>query len=341
MKRVFMGVLLFFIILVLVFGVGDSKKETIRVGYFPNITHGQALVGMSDGSFQKELGKGIDIKTFIFNAGPSVIEAMMSGQLDLAYVGPNPAINGFIKTKGALLRIIAGAASGGAGLVVRQELGVIKIEQLNGLKIASPQLGNTQDVSLRYFLKANGLKLREQGGAVEVIPIPNPDQLLMFMKKQIDGAWTVEPWVSRLIVEAGGNLLLDERSIWRDQKFVTANIIVSQKFLHQRSNIVKKWLKAHVVLTRRLNDNPDLAEKLVNAEIKKITGKPLPDEVIKQAFSRFELTYDPLQSSLIESANHAFELGFLGKKQLDLSKIYDLKLLNQVLEELKLAKVKE
>lgn len=339
MKKRWSGV--FFLICLLVSGgIGIAKKEVIRVGYFPNITHAQALVGMANGTFQKELGN-IEIKPYIFNAGPSVIEAMMSGQLDLAYIGPNPAINGYIKTNGTLLKIIAGAASGGAGLVVRSDLNIKKYEQLKGLKLATPQLGNTQDVSLRYFLKKNGLRPLEQGGTVEVIPIANPDQLLLFMKKEIAGAWTVEPWVSRLIMEAHGALLVDERDTWPNGKFVTANIIVTQKFLKERPAIVKKWLKAHVDLTRRLNNNLNEAQKLVNAEIEKLTGKPLPDEILTQAFQRFELTYDPLAATMFESADHAYELGFLGKSKPDLKNIYDLKLLNQVLTAAKLPPIKE
>lgn len=315
------------------------KKEIIRIGFFPNITHAQAILGMADGTFQKYLGKEIEIKKFVFNAGPSVIEAMLARQLDLAYIGPNPAINGYLKTKGTLLKIIAGAASGGAGLVLRADLGINSVEQLEGLKIASPQIGNTQDVALRYFLKNNGFKLREQGGKVEAIPISNPDQLNLFLKKEIDGAWTVEPWVSRLVAEAGGVVFLDERSLWPEGKFVTAHIIVSQTYLKKYPAYVKKWLQAHVRMTQRINSDKAMAAKDLNRELKRLTGSYLPDQILTKAFNNLDLTYDPLPKSLYVSAERAHELGFLGRAKPDLSRIYDLRLLNEVLKELKLLPV--
>ena len=312
------------------------KKEIIRVGYFPNITHAQAVLGIADGTFQKYLGKEIEIKKYVFNAGPSVIEAMLARQLDLAYIGPNPAINGYLKTKGTLLKIIAGAASGGAALVLRSDLGIKDVKQLDGLKIASPQMGNTQDVALRYFLKNNGFKLREQGGSVAVLPISNPDQLNLFLKKEIDGAWTVEPWVSRLADEAGGVVFLDERSLWPEGKFVTAHIIASQTYLKKYPAHVKRWLQAHVQITQRINSNKAKAASSLNRELKRLTGSSLPDKIITQAFTNLDLTYDPLPKSLYVSAERAYDLGFLGKAKPNLSKIYDLNLLNEVLKELKL-----
>lgn len=315
------------------------KKEIIRVGYFPNITHAQAVLGIADGTFQKYLGKEIEIKKYVFNAGPSVIEAMLARQLDLAYIGPNPAINGYLKTKGGLLKIVAGAASGGAALVLRADLGVKHVKQLAGLKIASPQMGNTQDVALRYFLKNNGFKLREQGGNVTVLPISNPDQLNLFLKKEIDGAWTVEPWVSRLVEEAGGVVFLDERSLWPGGKFVTAHVIVSQTFLDKYPIYVKRWLRAHVEITRKINFDKIMAARGLNQELKRITGSSLPDKIITRAFSNLNLTYDPLPESLYLSAERAYQLGFLGKAKPDLSKIYDLHLLNEVLKELQLPTV--
>lgn len=334
MRWVWLGILA----LIILAGSNASALDNvkIRVGYFPNITHAQALIGMADGTFQKELGKKVAIQKFIFNAGPSVIEAMMARQLDIAYIGPNPAINGYIKTNGALLRIIAGASSGGAALVVRGDLDVKDIKQLAGGKIASPQMGNTQDVSLRYYLKKHGLKLLEEGGTTQVLPIANPDQLTLFQKKEIAAAWTVEPWVSRLVNETQGVVLVDERSLWPGGKFTTANIIVSQEFLKKYPQAVKKWLRAHVKLTLRINRDLNEAKRKVNQEICRITGQSLPEEIIDQAFSRFELTYDPLAASLLSSADHAYELGFLGKTKPNLEGIYDLRLLNEILAEMKL-----
>jgi len=316
--------------------IAHAEETRIRVGYFPNITHSQALVGMANGAFQKELGDNVKIDAKIFNAGPSVIEALFAGEIDLSYIGPNPAINGYVKSKGEALRIVAGATSGGAGLVVRDGSGIKTKDDFHGRKIASPQLGNTQDVALRGWLKDNGYKLKEKGGDVQVIPIANPDQLMLFAKKEIDAAWTVEPWVTRLIKEGNGRLFLDERAIWPNGDFVTAHIIVSKKFLDVHPDLVKKWIAAHVDVTTWINANQAEAKKIVNSEIKRLTGKALPEDVINDAFSRLKVTYDPIKDSLFNSARWAFEQGFLGEKMPDLSDIYDLRLLKEVLSEKKL-----
>ncbi len=331
----------FFVIFCSVFLVPPSvhsqtnpeKATVIRIGYFPNITHSQALVGVAKGTFQEKLGDNVTIVTYIFNAGPSVIEAMFANELDIAYIGPNPAINGYVKSKGMALKIVAGATSGGAGLVVRRDAGINTINDFHGRKIASPQIGNTQDVAVRGWLKAHGFVLKERGGNVEVIPIQNPDQLTLFLKKEIDAAWTVEPWVSRLINEGGGKLFLDEQSLWPNGEFVTANVIVSKKFLDTHRDLVKRFIAAHVELTIWINNNFAESKKIINDEIRKITGKALPVEVIDEAFSRMKVTYDPIKDSLLVSARLAFEQGFLGKGPPDLSQIYDLSILNEVLKE--------
>lgn len=322
-----------FLIVYSLFSPARAEKETIRVGYFPNITHSQAVVGMAQGVFQKTLGQDVAIDAKIFNAGPSVIEALFAGVLDLAYIGPNPAINGYIKSDGTALRIVAGATSGGAALVVRSDAGIREKKDFHNRKIASPQLGNTQDVSLRAWLKNNGFVLKEKGGDVTVVPIANPDQLTLFLKKEIDGAWTVEPWVSRLVYEGKGMVYLEESSLWEKGEYVTAQIIVSKKFLDDHPVLVKKWIRAHVELTRWINDNPRDAKMVMNAQIKKITGKALSDEVMDSAMGRLKVTYDPIKKSLFTSAQWAFQQGFLGDKNPDLSSIYDLRILNEVLEE--------
>ena len=320
------------IVAALFIGMADAA-EIIRVGYFPNITHSQAIIGMANSSFKKALGENIEIRPIIFNAGPSVIEALFAGELDLAYIGPNPAINGYVKSKGQALRIIAGATSGGAGLVIRKDSGISSINDFHGRKIASPQLGNTQDVALRAWLRTQGLTLAEQDGDVRVIPINNPDQLTLFLKKEIDAAWTVEPWVSRLIKEGNGTLFLDERTLWPKGEFVTAHVIVSTTFLKRNRDLVKSWIKTHVELTQWIKVHPSEAKQIINSELQKITGKRLPDGVLKDAFGRLSITYDPVAASLFQSAQWAFHEGFLGKTQPDLSGIYDLSLLNEVLKE--------
>ena len=305
----------------------------IRAGHFPNVTHAQGVIGQAKGWFEKALAPDARVEWKVFNAGPSVIEAIFSGALDLAYIGPNPAINGYVRSQGEALRIIAGATSGGAALVVRADAGIAKPEDFHGKKIASPQLGNTQDVALRAWLGAHGLRLRERGGDVHVIPVANPDQITLFLKKEIDGAWAPEPWASRLIQEANGRLFLDERDLWPGGQFVTTHLIVSAKFLRERRPLLKKWVRAHVELTDWINKNLPEAKRTLNQEIQKETGKALPVAVLEGSFSRLQVTYDPIRSSLFASARAAFEAGFLGRQRPDLSGIYDLSILNEVLQE--------
>ncbi len=311
----------------------QTTPVVIRAGHFPNITHSQGVIGQANGWFDKALAPQARVDWKIFNAGPSAIEALFAGAIDLTYIGPNPAINGYVRSQGEALRIVAGATSGGAGLVVRADSGIQKPEDFHGKKIASPQMGNTQDVALRGWLNSHGLKLREKGGDVQVIPIANPDQLTLFLKKEIDGAWAPEPWASRLIREANGRLFLDERELWPNGQFVTTHLIVSTKFLNAHRDLVKKWVKAHVELTEWINKNLPEAKRVLNNEIKKETGKALPQGVLDDSFSRLLVTYDPVRSSLFTSARWAFEAGFLGRTRPDLSGIYDLSVLNEVLKE--------
>lgn len=305
----------------------------VRAGHFPNLTHAQGVIGQANGWFDKALAPEARVEWKVFNAGPSAIEALFAGAIDLTYIGPNPAITGYVRSQGEALRIVAGATSGGAALVVRADSGIQRPEDFHGKKIASPQMGNTQDVALRAWLQAHGLKLREKGGDVQVIPIANPDQLTLFIKKEIDGAWAPEPWASRLIHEAGGRLFFDERDLWPNGQFVTTHLIVRTQFLRQHRGLVKRWVQAHVELTEWINRNLPEAKRVLNQEIKRETGKALPESVLDDSFSRLQVTYDPVRSSLFTSARWAFEAGFLGRTQPDLSGIYDLSILNEVLKE--------
>ena len=283
----------------------QNGPVVIRAGHFPNITHSQGVIGQANGWFDKALPPNARVEWKIFNAGPSAIEALYAGAIDLTYIGPNPAINGYVRSQGEALRIVCGATSGGAALVVRADSGIQKPEDFHGKKIASPQMGNTQDVTLRGWLNSHGLKLREKGGDVQVIPIANPDQLTLFLKKEIDGAWAPEPWASRLIREANGRLFFDERELWPNGQFVTTHLIVSTKFLKEHRDLVKKWVKAHVELTEWVNKNLPEAKRVLNEEIKKETGKALPQVVLDDSFSRLQITSDPIRSSLFTSARWA------------------------------------
>jgi NitT/TauT family transport system substrate-binding protein len=321
------------LLLVLFAAHGLLGQAVIRVGAFPNITHAQPMVGKANGWFDKALGPNVKIQWTSFNAGPSAIEALFAGAIDMAYVGPNPTIAGYVRSNGEALRVVAGAASGGVALVVRNDSGIQKPEDFRGKRIASPQLGNTQDVALRAWLKAHGLRTTDKGGDVQVMPMANPDQLTLFLKKELDGAWAPEPWATRLIREGNGRLFLDERDLWPQRAFIITNLIVSTKFLHEHPDLAKNWIRAHVEVTDWINGHLPESKKLLNAQIQKETGKALTPAVLDEAFTRLLVTYDPLRNSLVTSARAAYEAGFLGKQQPDLSSLYDLSPLNQVLAE--------
>jgi len=310
-----------------------SAQTVIRVGAFPNVTHPQAMVGKANGWFEKAMGPHVKVQWTSFNAGPSAIEALFGGAIDMTYVGPNPAINGYVRSNGEALRVIAGAASGGAALVVRNDSGIQKAEDFHGKRIASPQFGNTQDVALRNWLKGHGMKTTDKGGDVQIIPMANPDQLTLFLKKELDAAWAPEPWASRLIHEGNAHLFLDERTLWPRGQFVIGLLVVSTKFLNGHPDLVKSWVRANVELTDWINGHPTEAKRLLNQQILAETGKALPSVVLDDAFSRLQVTYDPLHSALMTAARQAFDDGFLGRQMPDLSRLYDLTLLNQVLSE--------
>ena len=316
-------------------GVQNStSSQILRIGYFPNINHAQAVIGLGNGTFQKALGNNVDVKTFIFNAGPSAMEALFAKQVDVTYVGPNPAINAYVVSQGKDVRIISGASSGGAVFVVRNDSGIQSTKDFANKKFASPQLGNTQDVALRKYLLDNGYKTKENGGNVEVVPAKPSDILTLMLKKDIDGAWVPEPWGERLIKEANARLFIDERDLWPPNgQFVTGHIVARTDYLQNNPDIIKKLLAAHVDETLWINSHKEEAIKAFNVELKKITGQIIPEDQLRGALAKLELTYDPIKLSLFQSANSAFDIGFLGKTRPDLSGIYDLKLLNGVIAE--------
>ena len=313
----------------------QQKPVVVRVGYFPNLTHAQALVGRAGGQFEKAVGPGVQIEWKAFNAGPAAIEAIFADAIDLTYVGPNPAVTGYVRSQGAAVRVIGGAASGGASLVVRQGAAIEKASDFHGKRVATPQLGNTQDVALRSWLRANGLKPREKGGDVQVLPITNADQFTLFLKGQLDAAWAPEPWASRLVRDAGGKIFIDERDLWPNHEFVITDLVVRPQFLKDNPDVVKNFLRAHVELTDWIGKNPAQAKQILNQQLQKETGKPLEPAVLDDAFSRMAVTYDPIRSALQKATQQAFDEGFLGRTHPDLSGLYDLALLNEVLREKK------
>ena len=304
------------------------KAVRLRLGHFPNVTHAQALYGRATGSFEKAIGEPIEWTQF--NAGPSAVEALFAGALDASYIGPNPAINGFIKSQGKSFVIVAGAASGGAALVVRAGAGIVSDNDFHGKTVATPQLANTQDVAARLWFAAHGYTTRERGGDLTILPLANPDQLLMFQKRQIDAAWTVEPWVSRLEQEGSGTVFMEEKRLWSDGKYVTALLVVRREFLAAHRELVVRLLIAHVEATLAINGGKDAAVPVLAAEIRRETANALPEAIVRSALGRIELGWDPIPAALAKAADDAHRIGFLRNRP-NLAGIVDAGPLNEVL----------
>ncbi|MDQ6854884.1 MAG: ABC transporter substrate-binding protein [Actinomycetota bacterium] len=312
---------------------GAAPKQgnvTLRLGYFPNVTHATAIVGVEGGLFTEKLGNNVQLETSTFNAGPAAIEALNSDAIDATYIGPNPAINAYAQSNGEAIRIVSGATSGGAFLVVKP--GIKGVKDLKGKKVASPQLGNTQDVALRTYLKQKGLKTDTAGGGdVSIVPQENAQTLDLFKQGQIDGAWVPEPWATRLVQEGGGKVLVDERKLWPEGRYVTTQLVVRTQFLKDHPDAVKKLLEGQVAANDLIKNDTTRAEQLVGQGIDKATGKPIAPELITASFNNLVFTNDPIASSLRKSAKDAQAAGLL--KPVDLKGIYSLKLLNQVLKQ--------
>jgi NitT/TauT family transport system substrate-binding protein len=305
-----------------------APQGTLKLGYFPNITHATAIVGVESGIFAKDLGPGVTFTVSSFNAGPAASEALLNGAIDATFIGPNPAINAFAKSQGAAIRIIAGATSGGAYLVVKPE--ITSAADLRGKKLASPQLGNTQDVALRTWLADNGLLTDKNGGGdVSILPQDNAQTLDTFKSGQIDGAWVPEPWATRLVQEGGGKVLVDEKTLWPGGQYVTTHLIVRTDYLQAHPDIIRALLVGELEANALVNGDPVRAQALVNQGIKKITSKTIADKVITAAWPNLTFTVDPIASSLKGSADHATKVGLLDP--VDLTGIYDLTLLNELL----------
>lgn len=313
-------------------------RVTVRVAYFPNLTHAVGLVAVATGRAREALGPH-SVHLTSFSNGPLLIEALMAGEIDLGYVGPSPALNGYVKSRGEALRVVAGASSGGALFVVRPDANIRSAADLAGKRIATPQRGGTQDIALRFLVRNAGLRTSDEGGAVTVVPMQNSDILTVFQRGQLDGAWVPEPWGTRMVKEAGAAVWFDERSRWTDGRFATTHLIVATRFLEQHPAIVKAFLGAHVDATLFVQSNPEDAKAIANTEIARITTAALPTDLIDEAFGNIDFTWDPLAASVDVMADHAFELGFLGDRRPDLRGLYALGPLNDVLRDKGLAPV--
>jgi NitT/TauT family transport system substrate-binding protein len=310
-------------------GGSSSAPVTLRLGFLANITHAPALVALKEGFFAKDLGKNVTLKTSVFSSGTQETTALLAGQLDAAYVGPNPAINAWQKSGGKAIKIISGAASGGAALVVKPSIS--SVSQLKGQKLATPSLGNTQDVALRYYLKSHGLTTTQtSGGDVPITPIsPNSDAVLEFKSGQIAGGWEPAPYDVEM-QQDGGKVLVNEASLWPGGKFVTTNIVVAQSFLAAHPSVVTGLLKAQIQANNFIHQNTTAAETAANAELTALTGKGLKSSVLPLAFKQITFTNDPIASSLATDAKHAQAVGLL--KPVNLNGIYDLGPLNALLK---------
>jgi sulfonate transport system substrate-binding protein len=298
-----------------------AETMTIRFGHFPNITHVQALVAHAlsradKGWFEQRVGPDVKIDWYVYNAGPSAMEAVFAKSIDLTYVGPNPAINAYAKSRGEEVRIVAGAADGGSALVVQGDSNLKTPEDFRGKKIATPQFGNTQDVAARAWLVAGGLTIRQSGGDAQVLPMANPDQLLLFQQKQVDAVWTVEPWVSRLELEAGGRVLIDDRAA------ITTVLVARAEYLRSRRDVVRKVAAANAELTDWIKANPAEAQQLAKAELFAETRTPMSQELIERSWPRIVLTSTVSPNALTEFLKSAQAAGFL-RDTPDLSRLVE------------------
>ncbi len=316
-------------------GSGEGALEqapllTVRLGMFPNITHAPALAAVEDGAFAAALGTGVRLETATFNAGPSAVEALFSDALDACFIGPNPAVNAYVKSRGKAVRVVAGCCSGGAALVVGPS--IASAADLRGKKVGSPQLGNTQDVALRAWLAAQGLATDVRGGGdVSVVPSENAQNLELFRAGLLAGAWVPEPWVARMVREGGGRVLVDERTLHPGGRFVTTHLIVRTAFLEEHPAAVEGLLRGLVGTLRRFRADPAAAKRDANAALGRILGKPLAPGILDAAWGSLEFTWDPVPASLRESAAAAERLGFLSLAGIDLDGLYDLRILDRVL----------
>ena len=309
----------------------DANAEpsgSLKLGYFPNVTHAPAILGVQEGLFEEAEGDGVEVSYSTFNSGTEASEAILSGSIDATFIGPNPAINAFSQSDGAI-KIVAGTTSGGAALVVNDE--IQSPEDLEGKTLASPDLGNTQDVALRFWLKDQGYDVDESGGGdVSITPQENADTLTTFQDGTIDGAWVPEPWATRLVEEGGGHVLVNEADLWPDGQFVTTHLIVRTDYLEEHPANVRALIDGLLDAIDEANaDDPTDAQNTVNDGIEEVTTKRLDEATIQGAWENLTFTADPIASSLEESKDHAVEVGLLD--DVDLDGIYDLTILNQAL----------
>jgi len=293
-----------------------DTENKIRVAYFPNISHAIPIIGIETGIFPNEM-----VETKLFDNGPQVIESMFSRSIDIAYVGPGPAINGFLKSENEL-KILSGAASGGASFIVHPNSNIKTAEDFSGKRIAAPQIGNTQDVSLRNYLLKNSLIPAEKGGTVVVLNISNPDIYTLFVKGEIDGAWVPEPWATIFVEELGGTRLFFEENLWPEKQFASVLLIGRVEYIEKNPEIIKSWIDSHEQTVTWINEHPKESASLFNQFLKKTLGQTLPEKIVSISLSNLEITSDPIDDSIVIFAERADSLGYLGRNGYDLEGIF-------------------
>jgi len=299
-----------------------SNENTIRVAFFPNIGHAIPIVGMERGTFESKLGNQTMIETKIFDSGPQVIESLFANSIDIAYVGPGPAINGFLKSENHDVVILAGAASGGASFIVHPNSKIDSVDDFSGKRIAAPQIGNSQDVSLRTFLAENGLKPYEKGGSVVVLNIPNPDIYTLFTKGEIDAAWVPEPWATILVKDLDGKRLFFEEDLWPEKRFASVLLIGRLDYIQKNPEVIVKWIESHKETADWINENPKKTRIIFNDFIQNHLGQKLSDDIIDDALINLEITTDTIDKSIYTFAKRADSLGYLGRNGYSLDGIF-------------------
>lgn len=324
-SAIFAGIMVIAVISITsaIYDSGQSEQENkIRVAFFPNVGHVVPIVGLETGIFADGLGNQILIEPKIFDSGPQVIEAMFANSVDIAYVGPGPAINGFLKSEKHDVKILTGAASGGASFVIHPDSTINSAEDLSGKRIAAPQIGNTQDISLRHYLSQNGLIPAEKGGSVVVLNIQNPDIYTLFVKGEIDGAWVPEPWATRLVQELGGKRLFFEEELWPDKQFASALLIGRTSYIEKNPKIIQSWIDSNNKTVTWINANPKETELIFHQFMKKTLGKSLPENILSESLANIKITSDPIEESISIFAERANSLGYLGRHGYDLDGIF-------------------
>ena len=325
------GIVVIVAIAITITSFSDSdqiNQDKIRVAFFPSIGHIIPIVGLEEKIFEKGIGEEKQIETKLFDSGPQVIESIFSGSIDVAYVGPGPIINGFLKSDGKDIKILSGAASGGASFIIQPNSGLESLENFDGKRIASPQISNSQDVSLRHYLESHGLKSVENGGTVFVLNISNPDIYTLFAKGDIDGAWVPEPWATILVQELDGIRLFNEEKLWPNEEFASVLLIVRTEYLENNPETIQKWVESHEKIVTWINSNPDKSKSLFSSFLIDYMGKSLPTKIIDESFSNITITSDPIKNSVIIFAERADSLGYLGRDGYNLDGIFYNAVLN-------------